>query len=95
MEVLRVGLEKIAQKVEQGVDKTHEHQKMEVMTRKRECQGTLRKHSYTPTHSISTPTSIGIRTVTSSLIWTFLSTVPKRLLVDITRPTGVSYIYYI
>ena len=37
MEVLRVGLEKIAQKVEQGVDETHKHWKMEVM-RKREAK---------------------------------------------------------
>ena len=40
-------------------------------------------HLHTPSRP---PTSIGIRTVTSSLIWTFLNTVPKRLLVDITRP---------
>ena len=43
MEVLRVGLEKIAQKVEQGVDETHEHQKIEVMRRKREAKEAGRK----------------------------------------------------
>ena len=38
MEVLRVGLEKIAEKVEQGVDKTHKYRKMELIRRKREVK---------------------------------------------------------
>ena len=36
MEVLRVGLEKIAEKIEQGVNKTHEYRKTEMLRRKKE-----------------------------------------------------------
>ena len=37
MEVLRVGFEKMAEKIEQGVDETHEYQKMEMFRRKKEA----------------------------------------------------------
>ena len=36
--VLRVGLEKIADKVEQGVDETHNYRKMEMIRRRREAR---------------------------------------------------------
>ena len=37
-EVLRVGLEKIAEKVEQGVDETHNYRKTEMIKRRREAR---------------------------------------------------------
>ena len=38
MELLRVGLEKIADKVEQRVDETHNYRKTEMIRRKREAR---------------------------------------------------------